>query len=101
MADSGQLPTHSSVEKAVHTAARMLCYFRNRDWRYDPGEPQHDHWRVKAEQVVAAVQHPALGLDRLVSLRDVVEAIQATSALDYAQAAKVAAAIKREFGEAR
>lgn len=40
-------------QKAMHAIARRLCYFHNRDWRYDPGNPKHEHWREKARLILS------------------------------------------------
>jgi hypothetical protein len=44
--------SESAAMKRMHTIARLLCFFRNRDWRYDPGNPKHEHWREKARRIM-------------------------------------------------
>lgn len=55
-------------QKAMHAIARRLCYFRNQDWRYDPGEPKHEHWREKARIILADLD--LLDLDDSLPLTD-------------------------------
>lgn len=85
-------------DKAQHATARALCFRQYGDWRYDPGNPDHRKWFVYAGHALEAAHGPALGLDRSVCLRDVVDALR--DSMHWSEDDAYADFIAQKFGSA-
>jgi hypothetical protein len=43
----------------IHTIARRLCWDYWGDWRYEPGNPEHEHYYIRAAAIVDDVENYA------------------------------------------